>query len=192
MKVIIIEGPDNTGKNTLIQSIIDNNKVVKLVHCDKPEVEPGDDPFEEQCRTFYIHAYNAVQDKLRKDIDVIVFNRYYQGEYVYGQIYRNGDRKKIKEMIKITEEYLLKNFDYDDILYVQLNSSSVNLLKKNDDGKSLSEANMYKMQREIDLFNEVYEYSILKKHKILINDGDNFRTREDILIEFNDFINTGI
>ena len=192
MKVIIIEGPDNTGKNTLIQSIIDNNKVVKLVHCDKPEVEPGDDPFEEQCRTFYIHAYNAVQDKLRKDIDVIVFNRYYQGEYVYGQIYRNGDRKKIKEMIKITEEYLLKNFDYDDILYVQLNSSSVNLLKKNDDGKSLSEANMYKIQREIDLFNEVYEYSILKKHKILINDGDNFRTREDILIEFNDFINTGI
>jgi len=192
MKVIIIEGPDNTGKNTLIQSIVDNNKVVKIVHCDKPKVEPGDDPFEEQCRTFYIHAYNAVQDKLRKDIDVIVFNRYYQGEYVYGQIYRNGDRKKIKEMIKITEEYLLKNFDYDDILYVQLNSSSVNLLKKNDDGKSLSEANMYKMQREIDLFNEVYEYSILKKHKILINDGDNFRTREDILIEFNDFINTGI
>lgn len=192
MKIIIIEGPDNTGKNTLIQNILDNNKVVKLVHCDKPEVEPGDDPFEEQCRTFYIRAYNAVQDKLRKDIDVIVFNRYYQGEYVYGQIYRNGDRKKIKEMITITEEYLLKNFDYDDILYVQLNSSSVSLLKKNDDGKSLSEANMYKMQREIDLFNEVYEYSILKKHKILINDGDNFRTREDILIEFNDFINTGI
>ena len=190
MKIIIIEGVDNTGKNTLIQSVIDNNKIVKLVHCDKPELEPGDDPFEEQCRLFYIHAYNAVQDKIRKDIDVIVFNRYYQGEYVYGQIYRNGDPNKIKQMVSIVEDYLLKNFDYDDIYYVQLSSTSVNLLKKNDDGKSLSNANMYMMQRELNLFDEIYDYSILKKHKILINDGDNFRTREDILIEFNDFINT--
>lgn len=192
MKIIIIEGVDNTGKNTLIQSVIDNNKIVKLVHCDKPELEPGDDPFEEQCRLFYIHAYNAVQDKIRKDIDVIVFNRYYQGEYVYGQIYRNGDPNKIKQMVSIVEDYLLKKFDYDDIYYVQLSSTSVNLLKKNDDGKSLSNANMYMMQRELDLFNEIYDYSILKKHKILINDGDEFRTREDILIEFNDFINTGV
>ena len=73
MKIIIIEGPDNTGKNTLIQSIIDNNKVVKLVHCDKPVSE---DPFEEQCKLFWSHAYNIVQDNRNKDIDVIVFNRY--------------------------------------------------------------------------------------------------------------------
>lgn len=191
MKIIIIEGVDNTGKNTLIQSILDNNKVVKIVHCDKPEVEPGDDPFEEQCRLFYIHAYNAVQDKLRNDIDVIVFNRYYQGEYVYGQMYRNGDPDKIKQMISITEEYLLKNFDYDDIYYVQLTSTSVQLLQKNDDGKSLSNADTEKMLKELELFDDVYDFSILKKHMILINNGDNFRTREDILTEFNDFLVSG-
>ena len=191
MKIIIIEGVDNTGKNTLIQSIIDNNKIVKLVHCDKPVVEPGDDPFEEQCRLFYIHAYNAVQDKLRNDIDVIVFNRYYQGEYVYGQMYRNGDPDKIKQMISITEEYLLKNFDYDDIYYVQLTSTSVKLLQKNDDGKSLSNADTEKMLKELELFDYVYDFSILKKHMILINNGDDFRTKEDILTEFNDFLVSG-
>lgn len=191
MKIIIIEGVDNTGKNTLIQSIIDNNKIVKLVHCDKPVVEPGDDPFEEQCRLFYIHAYNAVQDKLRNDIDVIVFNRYYQGEYVYGQMYRNGDPDKIKQMISITEEYLLKNFDYDDIYYVQLTSTSVKLLQKNDDGKSLSNADTEKMLKELELFDDVYDFSILKKHMILINNGDDFRTKEDILTEFNDFLVSG-
>ena len=191
MKIIIIEGVDNTGKNTLIQSIIDNNKIVKLVHCDKPVVEPGDDPFEEQCRLFYIHAYNAVQDKLRNDIDVIVFNRYYQGEYVYGQMYRNGDPDKIKQMISITEEYLLKNFDYDDIYYVQVTSTSVKLLQKNDDGKSLSNADTEKMLKELELFDDVYDFSILKKHMILINNGDDFRTKEDILTEFNDFLVSG-
>lgn len=190
MKVIIIEGPDNTGKNTLIQSIIDNNPVVKLVHCNNPPV--CDDPFEEQCKLFYIYAYNAVQDNKRNDIKVIVFNRFYQGEFVYGQMYRNGDPNKIKQMISITEDYLLKNFDYDDILYVQLTSTSLNLLKKNDDGKSLSNADIEKMKKELELFDEVYDYSILKKHKIIVNEGDNFRTREDILIEFNDFINIGI
>ena len=37
MKVIIIEGPDNCGKNTLIQNIVDNNDVVKVIHCHKPD-----------------------------------------------------------------------------------------------------------------------------------------------------------
>ena len=187
MKIIIIEGPDNTGKNTLIQSIIDNNKVVKLVHCDKPVSE---DPFEEQCKLFWLHAYNAVQDNRNKDIDVIVFNRYYQGEYVYGQMYRNGDPEKIKWMINETEKYLLNNLDADDIYYVQLLSTSPKQLKKYDDGKSLSGAELEKIEKECNLFKDVFDFSILKKkHIIYVNDGDNFRDRNDILIEFNDFIN---
>lgn len=195
MKVIIIEGPDNTGKNTLIQSILDNNKVVKLIHCDKPESK--EDPFEEQCKLFYLHAYNTYADfknsqTLYANIDVVVFNRYYQGEYVYGQMYRNGDPDKIKQMVSICEDYLLNNIGYDNIYYVQLLSTSSKLLKKNDDGKSLSGADVEKMKREVELFTEIYEFSRLKKHIIYVNDGDDFRTREDILIEFNDFINTGI
>lgn len=195
MKVIIIEGPDNTGKNTLIQNILDNNKIVKLIHCDKPEDEV--DPFEEQCRLFYTHAYYAAQDFKNNQIpysgiNVIVFNRFYQGEYVYGQMYRNGNPDKIKQMVKICEDYLINNIGYDNIYYVQLLSTSSKLLKKNDDGKSLSGADVEKMNKEIELFTDIYNFSQLKKHIIYVNDGDEFRTREDILIEFNDFINTGI
>ena len=189
MKIIIIEGPDNTGKNTLIQNIIDNNKVVKLVHCDKPV---SNDPFEEQYKLFSLHAYNAIQDSRNDDIDVIVFNRYYQGEYVYGQMYRNGDPDKIKKMVFEIENYLINNIGKDNIYYVQLTSTSANLLKRNDDGKSLSGADIEKMKKEIDLFNEIYDFSILNKHKITINENDEFRTREDILTEFNDFITYGI
>ena len=186
MKVIIIEGPDNTGKNTLIQHIIDSNLVVKIIHCDKPSSK--DDPFLEQQQLFLNHARNVIRDSIERHVDVVIFNRYYQGEYVYGQMYRQGDADKIKKMISIIEEYLINNIGIENIYYVQLNSHSPYLLKKNDDGKSLSGAELDKIQREIDLFNKVYKLSTLKKKMICISDGDNFRSRENILKQFIKFI----
>ena len=189
MKVIIIEGPDNTGKNTLIQSIIDNNQIVKLVHCAKPKDKVN--PFKEQCETFSELARVAVYDYKANLEDVLVYNRFYQGEYVYGQMYRNGNRDAILAMMYDIEEYLLSNIGKDNIYYVQLVSTSNKLLKKNDDGLSLSNADEEKISEENELFEEVFANSMLKKHIIYINEGDNFRTREDILLEFNDFINRG-
>lgn len=185
MKVVIIEGPDNTGKNTLIQYLIDNYKVVKLIHCDKPI---SDDPFLEQQKLFLEHATEIIKDSINNHVDIAIFNRYYQGEYVYGQMYRNGNKDKIIKMINILEEYLINNIGPDNIYYIQLNSRSPYLLKKNDDGKSLSGAELDKIQQEINLFYEVYKLSILKKKLICISDGDNFRSRDKILRQFIKFI----
>ena len=183
MKVIIIEGPDNCGKNTLIQNIVDNNDVVKVIHCHKPEKDDTE-PFTTMKKIYLYHADNVIRDNNIMHTDVLVFNRYYQSEYIYGQLYRNGDPDKIKHMISILEDYLLNNIGYDNIYYIQLNSTSSKLLKQNEDGKSLSNAELDKIQKEIDLFEEIFDFSKLKKFKIYVNNGDNFKTRNEILNEF--------
>ena len=188
MKIIIIEGPDNTGKNTLIHDLLEKNEITKVIHCSTPK--PSSDPLFQQTKYFVKLANECINES--SNTDVIVFNRYYQGEYVYGQIYRNEDPQQILTMIG----YLETKFGYElsedtEIYYVQLLSSDPEMLIKMDDGKSLSQANKDKIQREIDLFTEVFNKSIVQKKKIIyVNDGDHFRSREDILLEFNDFINT--
>ena len=191
MKLIIIEGPDNTGKNTIINNLFETNNVVKFIHCGTPKSK--EDPFTEQKNLFVKLSNIAITEYRNCNTDVLVFNRFYQGEYVYGQIYRNTSAEKIKEFINILEKILTCNIYEDDIYYVQLLSSSDELLIGNDDGKSLSQANKEKIHRENDLFKEVFNLSIIKnKHIIYINDGDKFRSREDILNEFNNFINNKI
>ena len=57
MKVIIIDGPDNTGKNTLINNILENNEIVKVIHCSKPKVKQN---------VLYHQPYNFYQLKHQK------------------------------------------------------------------------------------------------------------------------------
>lgn len=188
MKIIIIEGPDNTGKNTIINNIFETNNVVKFIHCGTPKSK--EDPFTEQKQSFIKLSNIAISEYRNCNCDVIVFNRFYQGEYVYGQIYRNTPREKIKDFIEQLEKIWLANVMPDDLYYVQLLSTSTKLLKGNDDGKSLSKADEEKIAKENKLFEQMYNLSMIKnKHIIYINDGDKFRSREDILNEFNNFIN---
>ena len=189
MKIIIIEGPDNTGKNTLINNIIDTNNIVKLIHCGTPKSK--EDPYKEQRDLFKKLSNIAISEYRANETDVVVFNRFYQGEYVYGQMYRNISPTSIKLFIRNLEEVLKANIFEEDLYYVQLLSSSTKLLKGNDDGKSLSEADEIKIRKEIELFEDVFDSSkIWKKKRIYINSGDNFRSRQDILEEFNNFINS--
>ena len=187
MKIIIIEGPDNTGKNTLIHNILETNNIVKYIHCSTPTSTI--DPFAEQKQNFIRLSNIAITEYRNCNCDIIVFNRFYQGEYVYGQIYRNTNPDKIKYFINQLEHIWKANVSEEDLYYVQLLSSSTDLLVGNDDGKSLSKANKEKIYTENKLFEEVFDLSMIKKkHKIYINNGDNFKSREDILNEFNNFI----
>ena len=187
MKIIIIEGPDNTGKNTLIHDLLEKNEITKVIHCSTPK--PSDDPLFEQTKYFASLANECIHES--KNTDIIVFNRYYQGEYVYGQIYRNEDPAKIMNVIGYLETKFRYELDDVEIYYVQLLSSDPEMLINMDDGKSLSKAAKDKIEKELQLFKEVFDKSTIKKKYIIyVNDGDHFRSREDILIEFNDFINT--
>ena len=187
MKIIIIEGPDNCGKNTIIHNIIDNNDSVKVIHCHKPDTTV-EDPLAEMTKVFFHHADCVINDYMTQNTDVVVFNRYYFGEWVYGQLYRNENPDDIKSLIQSLEQYLLAAIDHGDLYYLQLLSSSAILLKDNDDGESLSHADIKKINDEISLFKEVCGFSTLNKAMLYVNEGDNYRPRQDILNEANQFI----
>lgn len=188
MRVIIIEGPDNSGKNTLIHNIIDNHDVVKVIHCHKPE--RGDsDPFSTMKRIYLWHAEEIIRDKIEGHVDVVVFNRYHISEYVYGQMYRNGNPEAIKEMIDTIDEYLINNIGKENIYYVQLYCTAPSLLIKHEDGLSLSGGSEERIKTELEKFEEIYQYSKLNKIKIRINDGEgNFNSRGHIVEQFKKFI----
>lgn len=187
MKVIIIEGPDNAGKNTIIRNLIDKFDSVKIIHCHKPPAESLD-PLKEMTKVYYKYADNTINDYRRDAVEAVIFNRFYFDEWVYGQIYREEKKEDIKEVIQTIEQFLLSNIPHKDIYYVQLVSTSHVLLKNNDDGQSLSGGDITKIIVEQLLFLEAYHNSSLKKTFIHVNDQDSFRPMTEIMKEVNDFI----
>lgn len=188
MKVFIIEGPDNSGKNTLITSILENHDVVKVIHCHKPD-KGVEDPFMTMKEIYTKYLVDIIEDNYHNRIDAVVFNRYYQSEYVYGQMYRNGDPEKIKGLISDIEKILIDTFGQENIYYIQLTTDSPELLQNNEDGKSLSDGKIEKIKHELKLFDEVFKISKLKnKKKICISNHGKFRNRKNIVNQFLKYI----
>jgi thymidylate kinase len=74
--IVIIEGCDRTGKSTLAAKIAEAIKG-EVIHCGKPKT---DDPYSE---------YLGMLAEL-PSYKNFVFDRFYLGEYVYSQLWRNG------------------------------------------------------------------------------------------------------
>ena len=179
MKLIIIEGPDNCGKNTLINKLSENFLTVTNIHYAKPEnkyIQPI---------LFRGYAYSIVNKVY--NTDAIILNRSHYGEYVYGCLYRGISEDDALDIIEeIDSIYLKYNID---AYYIQLYSSSDALLVKNEDNKSLSQGNIKKIEVEQNRFLEIFDHSLLNKIKIQINNGDEFRNSEEIYQEALNFIN---
>ena len=179
MKLIIIEGPDNCGKNTLINKISENFLTITNIHYTKPENKYI------QNTIFRGYAY-AIVNKVY-NTDAVILNRSHYGEYVYGCLYRGVSEKDALDIIsEVDDLYLKYNID---VYYIQLISSSPELLVKNDDNKSLSQGNIDKISQELVRFCEIYAYSSLNKKLVYINDGNQFRSPNDIYEEVWNFIN---
>jgi hypothetical protein len=118
-------------------------------------------------------------------------NRSHIGEYVYGVLYRNRDNVEVEQMINDVNDILYYREDLD-IRYIQLLSNSEQLLKSNEDGKSLSNGNVEKINKEANQFKEIFNNINIKdsdKRLIFVNEGNGFRSREDIFNEAFRFIN---
>lgn len=186
-KVIIVCGPDNCGKDTLIGALkaTFNNPII--LHAGVPDME---------CNSLFDYYYKGILDKTLdalydKDHDAIIHNRSMYGEYVYGPKYRNESSEKIRDIILKLETGLLKTYIRSEELYfILLTSSNVKLLLNNDDGKSLSNKEV-DIADEIRLFDEVFELSNIKnKLRLYVNSGDLFRNKDDIFDEAITFINS--
>jgi len=185
MYLIIIEGTDNIGKDTLKNQLIDMFETVTLIHCNSPKGKCFQS--QEQDKLFLNYAnniYNGIYD----GTNCIIMNRSHYGEYVYGQLYRNRNAPDIISMINEFDSIITAREDLT-IKYIQLLSSSLELRKRYDDNKSLSLMDEQKMELENKYFIDIFNHSKLDKTLIYVNKGTDFRYKEEIFKEVINFIN---
>jgi thymidylate kinase len=190
MKILIIEGPDNCGKDTLIKNVAAHYNIVKTIHCDKPTETDPDSALMNQSVQFVSLANLVINDYINKSEDIAIFNRYHYGEYIYGQIYRNENVTNILSTIRYIDSILNNGISEKDICYIQLMSDNEDFLFKNDDGLSLSENNKNLIKKECKLFKEIYEKSLIKnKHLVYVNNNSSFRSQQELTNEVLNYIN---
>lgn len=185
-KVIIVEGPDCVGKDMLISNLSNHyNNSVKVIHAGIPDNKNLHEYYykgliHDTLDAYYAHSYDAV-----------IHNRSMYGEYVYGPKYRDEDKKEVAKLISDLELGQLKTFILSkELIFILLNSDNSDLLVKSSDGLSISNKKT-DIEDEMAAFNEVFDLSSIKnKKKIYVNNGDSFRSKESIVKEAIDFIDS--
>ena len=196
MKIIIIEGTDRTGKDTLINELKNMSFHTLIIHCGKPVGDTLEEQNKNQDILFNDYLNKLYGDKYFDVCDLIIFNRAWYGEYVYGTIYRKRNKEDVLKMINGVEQDINLFINYnskfytklEDVYYVQLINDSTELALKNDDGNSISN-DENDIMKETSLFYEIFEKSQLNKKLVIVNDGNKFRDKNDILNEVLDFVN---
>ena len=196
MKIIIIEGTDRTGKDTLINELKNLYSHTLIIHCGKPVGKTLEEQNLNQDALFNSYINKLYNENYYDVCDLIIFNRAWYGEYVYGTLYRNRQKNDVFNMINDIEQdiklFINDNSKFytklENVYYVQLINNSTELALKNDDGNSISN-DENNIMKETSLFYEIFEKSQLNKKLIVVNDGNKFRDKNDILNEVLDFVN---
>ena len=198
MKIIIVDGPDNTGKSLFIENLSNYltdvlGKKVTTIHFGKPIKEMPlqvwyygwlmnlcdiSVPYISYDKEFYLSNANHID---KNEIDYVIIDRFMYSEYVYGPLYRGVDKRKTIQYINAIEDRIKK----EDVAFVLLTSSHPELLVKMEDGESQSEGELQKIQDEINAFNEIYNLSILDcAYKIDVSENEsNYKDKIHILDE---------
>ena len=183
-KLIIIEGTDNVGKDTIINQLLDRYKDAKVYHCEKPKSKDAKEAAKEQYNSFL----SLAKENINNNNEIIIHNRSWYGEYVYGVKYRNNNENEVKKSILEFENILLSNID--DICLIMLLSNNSDFLVKNDDGLSISKAKKELIEDETKRFEEIFKFSTIPNKRIIyVNNGENWRTKEEIISEVYETMN---
>lgn len=182
-KVIIIEGPDNCGKDTLISKLNEHFVFTKIIHSGIPD----------SADLFNFYYNGLIHDTLAgyydRSLKAVIHNRSLYGEYVYGPKYRQESKEEISKLVHNLETGQLRTFILSrDLYFILLTSSDSDLLVMNDDGLSYS-SKKSDIEDEIIAFDEIFNLSqIENKIRIYINDGNHFRPKYDIYRDVISFI----
>lgn len=176
MKVIIVEGLDNTGKSTYIdklkehllssENLQDND--VMIFHFN-PIIGRTNEESANLTDEYNIAAVESILNCMRKDKHkYIILDRSWISEYVYGQIYRGRNSDDILQKIKDLNEYLTYYIGYNNVFLNMFLVKDPNFVIKNEDGDSLSIGNdqYKKIEKEINLFNEIFDVCDLQRSKV--------------------------
>lgn len=179
-KLIIIEGNDNSGKDTLISGLLNHFKNFKVYHSCAPKSKDSKEAAIEQWNFFAQMVDNILSD----NSEISILNRSWQGEYVYGCLYRerkeNDVIKDIEFLDKLVNEYL-------DVYYIQLIADPI-VLQNNEDGLSISKGDLKKIQIEKARFEDIYIKSNLNKILINVTENGKYIPKETILNKTLNFI----
>lgn len=192
-RIYIVSGLDNTGKDTIIgilEKLLYNKQYNKStqysvlnVHALKPlyntDIDLENDiDLQDYFQQYYKTLQSYITAILKNDIDVLVFNRFYTEEYIYGQLYRcrteDNCRHLIDFTIKCIIDCLIDNYIYsgvgtyeeaykwikENIVYIKTVCPSEFLIQQ-DDGLSQSKNNIDYINKEQELFNNYID--ILKE-----------------------------
>jgi len=191
-KLIIVEGSDRLGKGSLIKRLCEyyDYKNVTIRHCDKPPKNLS----QKEVLNFQFKCFNQektliydiinMNNKFYYHDNIIIYDRFYLGEYVYSQMFREGDPKILKEkLIKFEEDFLSH-----DVTLITLTADpkfSLNI----EDGQSFSQS-LEEKTKEINLFKEAHDFSLIKsKLYVKVDNGNNqFRGKKEIFNEVINFI----
>jgi thymidylate kinase len=205
-KLIVIESGDRLGKGTLIGGLCKyfDYKNIAIRHCDKPPKEIPINHFVTDVLDFQFECFRVemnfilniqtLSKQFQYHENKIIYDRFYLGEFVYGQMFRNYDANLIKERILKLENQYLKNISkYSDIYLITL-TADPEFFHSREDGNSFSQK-LEQKTKELELFKEAHQFSsIPNKHLIKVDNSDNddglfvFRTKEDILNEVLNFL----
>ena len=175
-KLIIIEGTDNVGKDTVINQLLDIYQNAKMYHCEKPKSKDVKEAAKEQYNLFL----GLANENVTSNDSIIIHNRSWYGEYVYGVKYRNNDENEVKKSILEFEKIILDNIS--DVCLIMLLSDNSNFLINNDDGLSISKAKKELIEDETKRFEEIFKFSTIpNKCIIYVNDGENWKPKEEII-----------
>jgi len=186
MKLIIIEGTDRTGKDTLVNRLMADNRNVVKRHWSFPKGETNEQKTRYQKKSFNEEFFFYQYLKIHAPQDTImIWNRAHLGEFVYGTIYRDS---KPETWVWDLED--VHCFDMSPDVYLILLYADPEFVAAKDDGKSYS-AKLEDKTKEINAFLKAFDQSkINKKIKIKVNeDRHSYKAHDAIYEQVQKFLN---
>jgi len=182
-KMIIIEGPDRTGKSTQINLLKeyfkDKNETFLDLHFGKPaQLDKKEMIYTSKYMFKNTFEFALKSLKLQQNF---IMDRFHIGEFVYAPLYRKYSGKYVFNI----EKGCIKKFttEWNSVFLIVFIDSPEHLIEK-EDGNSFSKTKKMK-QKEIDKFKEASEKSLIK-NKIIID--INGKSIEQIQQEVNKFL----
>jgi thymidylate kinase len=186
MKLLIIEGLDRCGKDTLIKNLIATRSNYAVRHWDKPKGNTDEEKreFQEQ---FFEKEFSIASNLMFLDDNpnnLLIWNRAHLGEFVYGKLYR--DTKPEEWVMDLETKF---EFVENPTVYMVLLVAPAKFLCDRDDGESFA-SDIESKVREKEAFFKAYSNSkISNKLLIDVTDGHGqYRSMSTITDEVNKFL----
>lgn len=157
-KLIIIEGPDRTGKDTLIDKLKTHYTTDNIIHFTgaKEPLNKCDNTIQQMHK--FTNSYLEIKNT---NNNITIWNRSFIGQFVYGQIYQKN--YQIDWLYDIDEALALLDIE----IYLVLLRGDSEFLFHNDDGHSISNS-IVDIEQEQEYFKWFYNCTKIQ-NKILVD-----------------------